>query len=69
MNTSHTAHGEILIDITRRCLPRNAVGIRRYRVRVTLTRNGVVTTQYRDYDSSVHADRVFNGHVAHFKAL
>jgi hypothetical protein len=69
MNASHTTQGDTNIDITRRCLPRNADGIRRYRVRVTLTRNGVAATETRDYTSSVEADRVFNGHVAHFKSL
>ena len=47
MNASHTTQGDTNIDITRRCLPRDAAGIRR----------------------SVDSDRVFNGHVAHFKAL
>lgn len=69
MNASHTTQGDTNIDITRRCLPRDAAGIRRYRVRVTLTRNGQAVTEAHDYISSVDADRVFNGHVAHFKAL
>lgn len=69
MNTSHMAYGDTRITVSRRALPRDVAGVRRYRVRVTLVRDSVKTTRYKDYVSSVDADRIFFSHVESFKSL